>query len=72
VSTAPGPAQAPPPVSPCVAVCVLDQRYGFCRGCGRNIAEIAAWSGLDAEAKHRILAVLPGRLGAMAGPPISR
>ena len=46
------------PISPCVAVCVLDPADGYCRGCLRTIAEIAAWMSLDAPAKHRLLAEL--------------
>jgi predicted Fe-S protein YdhL (DUF1289 family) len=49
------------PASPCSAVCVLDPATGFCRGCFRTIAEIAAWPSLDAEEKRRILAALPER-----------
>ena len=49
------------PVSPCVAVCILDQASGFCRGCYRTIAEIAAWSDLGGDEKRRIIAELPSR-----------
>lgn len=49
------------PISPCIAVCVLDPASGYCRGCFRTIAEISAWVSLDAEAKQRILAELPER-----------
>ncbi len=36
--------------SPCVAVCRLDPQTQVCVGCGRTIAEIAAWPALsDAE-----------------------
>jgi predicted Fe-S protein YdhL (DUF1289 family) len=49
------------PVSPCIAVCVLDAETGFCRGCRRTIAEIAQWSGLPPEEKRRIIAELTTR-----------
>jgi uncharacterized protein len=49
------------PVSPCIAVCVLDPADGYCRGCLRTIAEISAWITLDAAAKRRLLAALAER-----------
>ena len=56
------------PISPCIAVCVLDPKSGYCRGCLRTIAEISAWVSLDAEGKRRILAALAQRrLDAGAG-----
>jgi predicted Fe-S protein YdhL (DUF1289 family) len=30
-------------VSPCVAICTLDQDARYCIGCGRTIDEIARW-----------------------------
>jgi predicted Fe-S protein YdhL (DUF1289 family) len=47
--------------SPCISVCVLDANGAFCLGCFRTLDEIAAWSLLDADAKRRVLAALPGR-----------
>ena len=36
--------------SPCVSVCRLDPATRICVGCGRTIAEIAAWPNMsDAE-----------------------
>jgi uncharacterized protein len=49
------------PASPCTAVCVLDQESGYCRGCFRTIAEIAAWGGLGPAEQRRILAQIPAR-----------
>jgi len=49
------------PISPCIAVCVLDPSDGYCRGCLRTIAEISAWITLDAAAKRRLLAELTER-----------
>jgi uncharacterized protein len=45
------------PSTPCVKVCVIDPLSALCVGCGRTIAEIAAWTGMS-EAE---------RLGVMAG-----
>jgi len=38
--------------SPCISVCRLDPETQLCIGCGRTIAEIAAWPSLsDSERK---------------------
>ncbi|HEY4066718.1 MAG TPA: DUF1289 domain-containing protein, partial [Burkholderiaceae bacterium] len=47
---APRAAQAPdlgPVPSPCTSVCRMDERSGWCEGCGRTLNEIAAWSSLS-------------------------
>ncbi len=49
------------PLSPCVAICVLDPASGYCRGCLRTIEEISRWVLLGREEKRRILAELPAR-----------
>ncbi len=53
-------------VSPCIHVCVLDQRTGLCTGCGRTLAEIAGWSAMPPPERERVMALLPGRLAALA------
>lgn len=47
--------------SPCIKVCVVDPASGLCTGCGRTLAEIAAWSTLDAAERRRIMSELPAR-----------
>jgi predicted Fe-S protein YdhL (DUF1289 family) len=49
------------PASPCTGVCALDPASGYCRGCWRSMAEIAAWPGLADGDRRRILAMLPAR-----------
>lgn len=51
---------APVP-SPCIDVCRIDPRTGWCEGCLRDIDEIAAWGGLDDAQKRQVLARLPAR-----------
>lgn len=68
----PGVPDAPSAVpSPCVSVCRMDPRSGWCEGCRRTIDEIAAWSRLDDAGKRVILARLDERRlvagGASAG-----
>jgi uncharacterized protein len=60
------------PASPCTAVCVLDQESGYCRGCFRTIAEIAAWGGLGPAEQRRILAQIPARRAAGGRHPEDR
>ena len=59
------------PGSPCTAVCVLDSDSGYCRGCFRTLAEIAAWSSMECAEKQRILGELPARRARAGTPPIS-
>lgn len=47
--------------SPCVRVCVIDERIGLCLGCRRTRAEIAGWSRLTPEARRAVMAELPSR-----------
>ena len=39
--------------SPCIGICKLDQKSGFCIGCKRTIEEIGRWAMLDDPARHR-------------------
>lgn len=49
-------------ISPCTRLCLIDDRTGLCAGCGRTLAEIAAWGRLDDAERRRIMAMLPARL----------
>ena len=42
-------------LSPCIGICTLDSRSGYCVGCKRTVDEIARWMTLDA---HRLNAAL--------------
>lgn len=57
--------------SPCIQVCVIDQRSGLCAGCGRTLAEIAAWGGLSPAERRRLMALLPARMRAGAIEPVA-
>ncbi|MHA1517903.1 MAG: DUF1289 domain-containing protein [Alphaproteobacteria bacterium] len=48
--------------SPCVNVCLLDERSGMCVGCGRSGDEIANWAIMTPGQRQAIMAVLPDRL----------
>jgi len=53
--------------SPCIAVCVVDEGTGRCTGCGRSLAQIAAWASLSAQERRRIMDALASRGKAEAG-----
>jgi predicted Fe-S protein YdhL (DUF1289 family) len=42
-------------------VCTIDPASGLCRGCGRNLDEIARWMSLSESERVRIMAELPRR-----------
>jgi uncharacterized protein len=48
------------PPSPCTGVCRLSPDQ-VCLGCGRSLAEIAAWPTLAPAGKRAVLARLAGR-----------
>jgi predicted Fe-S protein YdhL (DUF1289 family) len=50
--------------SPCIDVCSL-AADGVCIGCGRNIDEIAAWSGLPDDGKRAVLELARRRRATM-------
>ena len=50
-----------PVPTPCINVCRLDEATGFCLGCARNGAEIAAWAEADAGFKRSVWETLPPR-----------
>ena len=52
------------PVStPCIKVCAVSGQTGLCIGCGRTLAEIAGWGGMNETQRLAIMAELPARLG---------
>ncbi|MBN4667663.1 DUF1289 domain-containing protein [Pandoraea nosoerga] len=70
--TSPSPpcARAASPVpSPCINVCRMNPGTGWCSGCWRTLAEIAAWSAMSDDDKRRVWSLLPGRREANAEPP---
>lgn len=47
--------------SPCIDVCRMDAKSGYCEGCRRTLDEIAGWSAYSAAQKRAVLARLPAR-----------
>ena len=56
-----GPASLPATPSPCIGVCAIDPKSGWCEGCLRTLDEIAAWGALDERARREICRRLPAR-----------
>jgi hypothetical protein len=47
--------------SPCVRICVIDPVSRLCEGCGRTLAEIAAWSGMSEAQRLEVMSRLAER-----------
>lgn len=55
--------------SPCILICMIDDRTGFCFGCGRTQDEIAGWIDMTGERRRSIMAELPARLATVERKP---
>ena len=55
--------------TPCIAVCQMDPRTNLCFGCGRTLAEIARWSGMDGVERAAVMAQLAARMAEAGLPP---
>ena len=48
--------------TPCKKICEMDPRVAQCAGCGRTLAEIAAWGSMSEAARLAVMAELASRL----------
>lgn len=55
--------------SPCILVCSIDDKTGYCFGCGRTRDEIAGWIGMTNAERRTIMASLPARLETVERKP---
>jgi len=55
--------------SPCILVCSIDMKTGYCFGCGRTGDEIATWLSITPQERGAIMAVLPQRLETIERKP---
>jgi uncharacterized protein len=55
--------------SPCILVCSIDDKTGYCFGCGRTRAEIGAWTTYSSAQRREIMAALPKRLEGVERRP---
>ena len=55
--------------SPCILVCTIDDKTGFCFGCGRTREEIGAWTTYSDEQRRAIMDTLAKRLEGVERKP---
>jgi predicted Fe-S protein YdhL (DUF1289 family) len=55
--------------SPCILVCSVDMKTGYCFGCGRTRDEIAEWIGMTPDQRRAVMALLPARLETVERRP---
>ena len=55
--------------SPCILVCSIDLKTGYCFGCGRTGEEIAGWIGMTPQQRREIMDTLPARLATVERKP---
>ncbi|TPP11370.1 DUF1289 domain-containing protein [Rhizobium glycinendophyticum] len=55
--------------SPCILICSIDDKTGFCFGCGRTRDEIGRWTSYSSEERRTIMASLPARLEGVERKP---
>ena len=61
--------RAKPMESPCILVCAIDDRTGYCFGCGRTRDEIGSWTLYTEAERHSIMQALPARLETVERKP---
>jgi len=55
--------------SPCILVCSIDMKTGYCFGCGRTREEIGAWMTMTPETRREVMEELPARLETVERRP---
>jgi len=55
--------------SPCILVCSIDEKTGYCFGCGRTRDEIGAWTLYSSAERRQIMETLPARLETVERRP---
>ncbi|MHA6642350.1 DUF1289 domain-containing protein [Mesorhizobium sp. A623] len=55
--------------SPCILVCSIDMKTGYCFGCARTREEIGAWLDMTPETRKSVMAELPARLETVERKP---
>lgn len=55
--------------SPCILVCSIDIKTGYCFGCGRTQPEISSWIEMTPQQRRDVMAVLPSRLETVERRP---
>jgi predicted Fe-S protein YdhL (DUF1289 family) len=55
--------------SPCILVCSIDIKTGYCFGCGRTREEIGAWTTMSPDQRRGVMDLLPARLETVERRP---
>lgn len=55
--------------SPCILVCSIDAKTGYCFGCGRTQQEIGQWMNYSDKERSEIMEGLPARLKTVERKP---
>jgi predicted Fe-S protein YdhL (DUF1289 family) len=55
--------------TPCILVCSIDMKTGYCFGCGRTRDEVGAWSLYTQQERRDIMDSLPARLETLERKP---
>jgi uncharacterized protein len=55
--------------SPCILVCSMDDKTGYCFGCGRTRDEIAGWIEMTDTERRSVMNLLPARLETVERKP---
>lgn len=55
--------------SPCILVCSIDAKTGYCFGCGRTQAEIGRWLTMSPAERRALMVELPARLETVERRP---
>ena len=55
--------------SPCILVCSIDMKTGYCFGCGRTREEIGNWTLYSDAERREIMTGLPARLETVERKP---
>ena len=56
-------------ISPCILVCSIDMKTGYCFGCGRTRDEIASWIDYTDAERRALMDTLPARLETVERKP---
>ncbi len=56
-------------ISPCILVCSIDMKTGFCFGCGRTRDEIAGWIDYSDAERQSIMDMLAARIETIERKP---
>lgn len=55
--------------SPCILVCSIDMKTGYCFGCGRTRDEIGDWMTMSPAERRSVMETLPARLETVERKP---